>query len=177
MDACIAVDREIDKVLSKFGDIRESYSSTLQQLIDDLETVQNDLQKNTNNGKILIEICITFVFGLFLEKFIFVCYLPIFNKCIAWLTMFVITPLHYPVANFIHVILQNFREEVQSLCPSPLVIFIFFYNVSFDVLTHCCLRIHPVFRLILLYYIKTCLFSTQNLFLLFSNYYRHSSYR
>lgn len=57
MDACIAVDREIDKVLSKFGDIRESYSSTLQQLIDDLESAKNDLEKSTNDGKVLFTIC------------------------------------------------------------------------------------------------------------------------
>lgn len=56
MDACIAVDREVDKVLSKFGDIRQTYSVVLQQLIDNLETVKNDLQSNTNDGKILITI-------------------------------------------------------------------------------------------------------------------------
>lgn len=54
MDACIAVEREVDKVLSKFGDIRQSCSVVLQQLIDDLETVKNDLQSNTNDGKVLI---------------------------------------------------------------------------------------------------------------------------
>lgn len=70
MDACIAVDREIDKVLSKFGDIRESYSSTLQQLIDELETVKNDLQKNTDNGKVLFTICnLKIIKPLFLVNF------------------------------------------------------------------------------------------------------------
>lgn len=55
MDACMAVDREIDKVLSKFGDIRQSYNDVLQQLIDNLENVKNDyLKTNTNDGKILM---------------------------------------------------------------------------------------------------------------------------
>lgn len=52
MDACLAVDCEVDKVLLKFRDIKESYNKVLQQLIDDLETMKNDLQKNnTNYGK------------------------------------------------------------------------------------------------------------------------------
>lgn len=89
MDACIAVDREIDKVLSKFGDIRESYSSTLQQLIDDLETVKNDLQKNTNNGKVLYTICKIKQFKrcfwrIFRKIYIFLLSYQFFNKCIAW---------------------------------------------------------------------------------------------
>lgn len=54
MDACMAVDREIDKVLEKFGDIRQSYSDVLQQLIDNLESVKNDfLATNSNNGMII----------------------------------------------------------------------------------------------------------------------------
>lgn len=53
MDACLAVDCEVDKVLLKFRDIRQSYNKVLQQLIDDLETMKNDLQKNnTNYGKV-----------------------------------------------------------------------------------------------------------------------------
>lgn len=52
MDACLAVDREVDKVLSKFGDIRQSYSDGLQNLIENLESIKNDLQSNnTNDGK------------------------------------------------------------------------------------------------------------------------------
>lgn len=54
MDACIAVEREVDKVISKFGDFRENYSAVLQQLIDNLETINNDLQGNPNDGKITI---------------------------------------------------------------------------------------------------------------------------
>lgn len=52
MDACLAVDCEVDKVLLKFRDIRQNYNKVLQQLIDDLETMKNDLQKNNiNYGK------------------------------------------------------------------------------------------------------------------------------
>lgn len=52
MDACLAVDCEVDKVLLKFKDIRQSYNKVLQRLIDDLETMKNDLHtNNTNDGK------------------------------------------------------------------------------------------------------------------------------
>jgi hypothetical protein len=55
MDACLAVDHEVDKVLSKFGDIRRSYSDGLQDLIENLENIKNNLQtNNTNDGKFLI---------------------------------------------------------------------------------------------------------------------------
>ncbi|XP_050439222.1 E3 ubiquitin-protein transferase RMND5B-like isoform X1 [Adelges cooleyi] len=43
MDACLAVDREVDKVLSKFGQIRENVDNVLQQLIDSLENIKCDL--------------------------------------------------------------------------------------------------------------------------------------
>lgn len=46
MDACVAVEREVDKVLSKLGDIRENYNDELQKLIDKLETARNDLETN-----------------------------------------------------------------------------------------------------------------------------------
>lgn len=58
MDACLAVDREVDKVLSRFEDISKNYNVVLQQLIDDMETMKNDLQTNNiNEGKILSCIC------------------------------------------------------------------------------------------------------------------------
>jgi len=54
MDACLAVEHEVDKVLSKFEDMSKSYNVVLQQLIDDLETMKNDLQTNSiNEGEIL----------------------------------------------------------------------------------------------------------------------------
>lgn len=62
MDACLAVEREVDNVLSKFGDIKQNFNQVLQQLIDDIETVKNDLHtKNTNDGIYigsLVVICI-----------------------------------------------------------------------------------------------------------------------
>lgn len=55
MDACLAVDREVDKVLSKFKDMSKSYNNVLQELIDSLEIIQNDWKTNTiKEGKILI---------------------------------------------------------------------------------------------------------------------------
>jgi len=54
MDACLAVDREVDKVLSRFRDMSRSYNVVLQQLIDSLEIIQNDWQNNAiKDGKIL----------------------------------------------------------------------------------------------------------------------------
>jgi hypothetical protein len=54
MDACLAVDREVDKVLSKFEDMSRSYNNVLQQLIDSLEIIQNDWKTNSiKEGKIL----------------------------------------------------------------------------------------------------------------------------
>lgn len=54
MDACLAVDREVDKVLSKFEDMSKSYNVVLQQLIDSLEIIKNDWQNNAiKDGKIL----------------------------------------------------------------------------------------------------------------------------
>lgn len=56
MDACIAVEREVDKVLSKFENVRHNYSEVLQELIDSLETIKSDLQTNdTNDGKVNYE--------------------------------------------------------------------------------------------------------------------------
>jgi len=55
MDACLAVDREVDKVLSRFKDMSKSYNNVLQELIDSLEIIQNDWKTNTiKEGKILI---------------------------------------------------------------------------------------------------------------------------
>jgi len=55
MDACLAVDREVDKVLSRFKDMSKSYNTVLQELIDSLEIIQNDWKTNTiKEGKILI---------------------------------------------------------------------------------------------------------------------------
>lgn len=54
MDAVLAVEREVDKVLSKFGDIRRGFSDGIQDLIDNLENMKNDLlENNTNGGKFL----------------------------------------------------------------------------------------------------------------------------
>jgi len=52
MDACLAVEREIDQVLSNFGNLRENYSNVLQDLIDNLESIKDNLPVDTNDGKI-----------------------------------------------------------------------------------------------------------------------------
>jgi len=54
MDACLAVDHEVDKVLSRFKDMSKSYNNVLQELIDSLELIQNSWETNTiKEGKIL----------------------------------------------------------------------------------------------------------------------------
>lgn len=63
MDACIAVEHEVDKVLSKFGEVRENCSNVLQQLIDNLEMIKNNLQtNNSNDGKFWSHTIIAFLF-------------------------------------------------------------------------------------------------------------------
>jgi len=53
MDGCLAVEREVDKVLTKFNVIRQNNSDVLQQLIDSLETIRDNLPiNNIDDGKI-----------------------------------------------------------------------------------------------------------------------------
>lgn len=47
MDACCAVEREVDKVLSKFGSINEHADRVLQELITYIE----NLKKELDNGE------------------------------------------------------------------------------------------------------------------------------
>jgi len=55
MEACIAVEREVDKVLSTFNDIRQRNSDVLQNLIESLELIKNNLPDDTTrDGKVLI---------------------------------------------------------------------------------------------------------------------------
>lgn len=76
MDACIAVESEVDKVLSKFGDMRQNYSDVLQQLIDDLETIKNDVTANSiNDGKVHCTKISDFTINLF-----FFFFLTLMNK-------------------------------------------------------------------------------------------------
>lgn len=44
MDACLSVEREVDKVMSKLVNIRDNYTDELQSLIDQLESVQKNLE-------------------------------------------------------------------------------------------------------------------------------------
>lgn len=52
MDACKAVEGEVDKVLSRVGEIRGNIGDELQQLIDNIEMIRKNLQTiNSNDGK------------------------------------------------------------------------------------------------------------------------------
>lgn len=44
MDACNAVEREVDRVLSKFGGINEHANRTLSDLISYVENLKNELE-------------------------------------------------------------------------------------------------------------------------------------
>lgn len=55
MDACLAVEREVDKVMSKFENIRDSYADEIQSLIDQLEAVQKNLEtESPEESKLLV---------------------------------------------------------------------------------------------------------------------------
>lgn len=55
----MAVDRELDKVLSKFGSLRQNFNNSLQKLIDNLESINNNLQTNTDGEMLLLSICLS----------------------------------------------------------------------------------------------------------------------
>lgn len=44
MEPCIAVEREVDKVLQKFGAIKDHADSTLSDLIKHIESLKNELE-------------------------------------------------------------------------------------------------------------------------------------
>lgn len=44
MEACTAVEREVDKVLTKFGSISEHGDSTLRDLINHIESLKKELE-------------------------------------------------------------------------------------------------------------------------------------
>jgi len=45
MEACNAVEREVDKVLSKFGAINEHAEAVLRDLINHIQTLKKDLEE------------------------------------------------------------------------------------------------------------------------------------
>lgn len=47
MDSCLAVEREVDKVLNKFGLLKESYNRTLDDLICYVQELQNELSEGS----------------------------------------------------------------------------------------------------------------------------------
>lgn len=59
MEACLAVEKEIDRVLSKFGSINEHAGRVLNDLISYIESLRTELQ----NGEIFLTI-----YTLFTDK-------------------------------------------------------------------------------------------------------------
>jgi hypothetical protein len=45
MEACNAVEREVDKVLSKFGAINEHADTVLRDLINQIQSLKKDLEE------------------------------------------------------------------------------------------------------------------------------------
>ena len=45
MEACVAVEKEIDKVLGKFASIRDHGSRTVEDLIDYLSNIKRELEQ------------------------------------------------------------------------------------------------------------------------------------
>lgn len=57
MEACIAVEREIDKVLTKFGGINDHAERVLQDITNHIESLKNELNECKFN-------CVLFGFTL-----------------------------------------------------------------------------------------------------------------
>ena len=67
MDACLAVEREIDKVLGKFRDIDRQSSGTLTELLQHIEVIRQELQESEYDVPFLdMTVCLVSQFGLFL---------------------------------------------------------------------------------------------------------------
>ena len=62
MEACVAVEKEIDKVLGKFASIRDHGSRTVEDLIDYLSNIKRELEQ----GNCLIAL---FIFPLKSHEF------------------------------------------------------------------------------------------------------------
>lgn len=58
MDACCAVEREIDKVLLKFGSIKDHSDRTLQDLLNYIENLKTELL----NGRLLCKYFVNKIF-------------------------------------------------------------------------------------------------------------------
>lgn len=46
MEACVAVDREVEKVLTKFGGINEHASRVLKDVTKHIESIKNELDES-----------------------------------------------------------------------------------------------------------------------------------
>ena len=49
MESCVAVEREVDRVLSKFGGLRDHSKKNLEELISSIQNIQREL----NGGEIV----------------------------------------------------------------------------------------------------------------------------
>jgi predicted S18 family serine protease len=50
MEACVAVEKEIDKILSKFASIRENGSKNIEETIEFLSSIKPELEQGSVNS-------------------------------------------------------------------------------------------------------------------------------
>lgn len=51
MEACVAVEKEIDKILSKFASIRENGSKNIEETIEFLSSIKPELEQGIKNSE------------------------------------------------------------------------------------------------------------------------------
>ena len=54
MDPCLAVEREIDKVLTKFDDISGQSSESLDDLLNHIQGIKRELEEGERSAKYLV---------------------------------------------------------------------------------------------------------------------------
>ena len=57
MEACLAVEREIEKVLGKFNDIDRHAINTLQDLLNHVQGIKQDLGEGTGSFSLSVVAC------------------------------------------------------------------------------------------------------------------------
>lgn len=53
MEACNAVEREVDKVLLKFGAINDHADTTLRDLVNHIESLKKELEEGTKTHRLI----------------------------------------------------------------------------------------------------------------------------
>lgn len=70
MEACIAVEKEIDKILSKFASIRENGSKNIEETIEFLSSIKPELEQGTHYFSIFLSLKLVLEYSMH-PKFVF----------------------------------------------------------------------------------------------------------